>query len=39
MRTVQLKFPDNVNLKDYDFSMIIASKLYEDAVLTAGQAA
>ncbi|MBS3776558.1 MAG: UPF0175 family protein, partial [Bacteroidales bacterium] len=25
--------------KDYDFSMIIASKLYEDGKLSAGQAA
>ena len=39
MRTVQLNIPDSVDLKDYDFSMIIASKLYEDAKLSAGQAA
>lgn len=26
-------------MKDYDFSMIIAAKLYEDAKLSAGQAA
>ncbi len=39
MRTVQLKIPDSVGLKDYDFSMIVASKLYEDAKLSAGQAA
>ena len=39
MRTIQLNIPDNVDLKDYDFSMIIASKLYEDAKLSAGQAA
>jgi predicted HTH domain antitoxin len=39
MRTIQLNIPDNVDLKDYDFSMILAAKLYEDAKLSAGQAA
>jgi predicted HTH domain antitoxin len=39
MRTIQLRVPDDVDLKDYDFSMILASKLYEDAKLSAGQAA
>ncbi len=39
MRTVQINVPDNVDLKEYDFSMIIASKLYEEAKLSAGQAA
>ena len=39
MRTVQLKIPDNVDLKDYDLSMIVAAKLYEDAILSSGQAA
>lgn len=39
MRVIELKVPDNIDLKDYDFSMIVASKLYEDAVLSAGQAA
>ncbi len=39
MRTLQIYIPDNVDLKDYDLSMIIASKLYEDAKLSAGQAA
>lgn len=39
MRTIQLSIPDNVDLKDYDFSMIVAAKLYEDAKLSAGQAA
>lgn len=39
MRTIQLKIPDGVELKDYDFSMIVAAKLYEDAILSAGQAA
>lgn len=39
MRTIQLSIPDNVDLKDYEFSMIVAAKLYEDAKLSAGQAA
>lgn len=39
MRTVQLNIPDSVDLKNYDFSMIIAAKLYEDAKLSSGQAA
>ncbi|HMW95561.1 MAG: UPF0175 family protein [Chitinophagales bacterium] len=39
MRIVQLKVPDNIDLKDYDFSMIVATKLYEDAKVSAGQAA
>jgi predicted HTH domain antitoxin len=38
MRTIQINIPDNVDLKDYDFSMIVAAKLYEDARLSAGQA-
>jgi len=39
MRIIQLNIPDSVDLKDYDFSMIVAAKLYEDAKLSAGQAA
>ncbi len=39
MQTVQLNLPDSVDLKDYDFSMIIATKLYQDKKLSAGQAA
>lgn len=39
MRTIQLNIPDNVDLKDYDLSMIVAAKLYEDAIISAGQAA
>lgn len=39
MRTIQLNIPDNLDLKDYDFSMIVAAKLYEDAKLSSGQAA
>jgi len=39
MQTIHLNIPDDINPKDYDFSMIIASKLYEDGKLSAGQAA
>jgi len=39
MRTIQLHIPDEVDWKDYDFSMIIASKLYEEGKLSSGQAA
>lgn len=39
MRTIQLQIPDEVDLKEYDFLMIIASKLYEDGTLSSGQAA
>jgi predicted HTH domain antitoxin len=39
MRTIQLNIPDSVDLKDYDFLMIVAAKLYEEAKLSAGQAA
>ncbi len=39
MRTIQLNVPDNLDLNEYDLSMIIATKLYEEAKLSAGQAA
>ncbi len=39
MRTVQLKVPNNIDFSDDDFSMYLASKLYEDSKLSAGQAA
>jgi len=39
MRTIQLQIPDSIDLKEYDFLMIIASKLYEDGTLSSGQAA
>ncbi len=39
MRTIQLNIPNNIELSDYDFSMSLAAKLYEDAKLSAGQAA
>ena len=39
MKTITLHIPDEVNLKKLDYFMIIASKLYEDGVLSSGQAA
>ena len=39
MRTIKLQIPDEVDWKEYDFSMIIASKLYEEGKLSSGQAA
>lgn len=39
MKTIQLNVPENLDLKEYDYAMIIATKLYEDAKLSAGQAA
>ncbi|MGD8780729.1 MAG: UPF0175 family protein [Ignavibacteria bacterium] len=39
MRTIQLNIPDDVDVNDYDITMIIAAKLYEDCKLSSGQAA
>lgn len=39
MRTIQINIPDNVDLKDFDFSMMLAAKLYEQGKLSSGQAA
>jgi predicted HTH domain antitoxin len=39
MRTIELKIPDNVDLKDSELVLMLAAKLYQDAKLTAGQAA
>jgi len=39
MRTIQLQLPDDIDLKDYELSMIIAAKLYEEGKLSSGQAA
>ncbi len=39
MRTIKLNIPEDVEMKDFDFLMIIASKLYEDGILSAGQSA
>ena len=39
MRTIQINIPDSVEMSDYDFSLMIAAKLYEDRKLSSGQAA
>jgi predicted HTH domain antitoxin len=39
MRTIQIKVPDSIEMTDYDFSMLVAAKLYEDQKLSSGQAA
>jgi hypothetical protein len=39
MNTIQLRVPGDLDLKGYDFSMIIASKLFEEGKLSSGQAA
>jgi predicted HTH domain antitoxin len=39
MRTIQIKIPDEIDLNDFDFSMMIAAKLYEEKKLSLGQAA
>ncbi len=39
MKTIHLQIPDDVDLKDYEYTMIIAAKLYEDGKLSSGQAA
>ncbi len=36
MKTIQINVPNDIGLNDYDFSMILAAKLYEDAKLSAG---
>lgn len=39
MRTIQIQVPKELGLKDADFAMIIASKLYEEGKLSSGQVA
>ena len=39
MRTIQIKIPEDIDFKGHDFLMIIASKLYEEAKISSGQAA
>ena len=39
MRRIQVNIPESIDLKDHDISIIIATKLYEDTKLSAGQAA
>ncbi len=39
MRSIRINIPDSVEMSDYDFSMMIAAKLYEEQKLSSGQAA
>jgi len=39
MKIIHLQVPDDVDLKDFEYTMIIAAKLYEDGKLSSGQAA
>lgn len=39
MKTLELNIPDSIQIKEHELLMILASKLYEDAILSAGQAA
>ena len=39
MKTISINIPEGFDLKKYDLSMMLASKLYEDGKLSAGQAA
>ena len=36
---ITLNIPENVEIKEFDFIVYVASKLYEDGLVTAGQAA
>ena len=36
---VVLNIPENINSKTFDVSIYIASKMYEDGILSSGQAA
>lgn len=37
--TVELTLPDSVELSEFDIKMTLAAKLYEDGILSGGQAA
>ncbi|MEZ5070313.1 MAG: UPF0175 family protein [Bacteroidales bacterium] len=39
MRTIKINIPDSIDIKDYDLSMALAAKLYEDRKLSSGDAA
>jgi predicted HTH domain antitoxin len=39
MKSIVLNIPDTGNLSSFDFSVYLAGKLYEDELLSAGQAA
>ncbi len=39
MNKIILNIPENLNLKTFDLSVYVASKMYEDGLVSAGQAA
>lgn len=39
MRTIHINVPDSVEMSEYDFSMLLAAKLYESRKLSSGEAA
>lgn len=39
MKTLTINIPDELNLKTFDLSVYLAGKMYEDSLLSAGQAA
>ena len=39
MKTIQLNIPDNLDIEEHEFSIIVAAKLYEDKKLSLGEAA
>lgn len=39
MKTIHINVPDDLNMTEYEFTMVLAAKLYEQAKLSAGQAA
>ena len=39
MNKIILNIPENLNLKAFDLSVYVASKMYEDGLVSAGQAA
>ncbi len=39
MSSVVINLPESVNMKAFDFTLYIVSKMYEDGMITAGQGA
>lgn len=39
MRSIKLNIPDSLDLKTFDVAIYVAAKMYEDRILSSGQAA
>ena len=39
MRSITINMPDSLDLKTFDVAIYIAAKMYEDGILSSGQAA